>query len=432
MEEPGYRREMTVSESGRGAECRLTKGGRVVNVSAAEQLEIITAGAEEIIPEEEMALKLERALSAGTPLRVKYGADPSAPDLHLGHAVCFRKLRDFQELGHRIIFVIGDFTARIGDPSGRSETRRPLSAEEVEVNARTYMDQVYKLLDPERTEVVYNNDWLGALALADMIRLGARYTVARLLERDDFALRYANEQPIGIHELLYPLLVAYDSVMTQADVELGGTDQKFNMLIGRTIQREYGQEPQVVVTMPLLVGTDGVEKMSKSAGNYIGITESPREMYGKLMSIPDELILTYVHLALGAGPDVLEEYRRALEDGTTNPRDVKSRLARQVVEAYSSREEAQAAAVEFDRVFREKGAPDEVSLFTVEGTRIWIVQLLVDAGLAASKGEARRLIQGGGVQIDGTKVEDPEQEVDVAEERLLKAGKRRFLRVRGS
>ncbi|KPK68358.1 tyrosyl-tRNA synthetase [candidate division TA06 bacterium SM1_40] len=403
-----------------------------MNVSAAEQLEIITAGAEEIIPEEEMALKLERALSAGTPLRVKYGADPSAPDLHLGHAVCFRKLRDFQELGHRIIFVIGDFTARIGDPSGRSETRRPLSAEEVEVNARTYMDQVYKLLDPERTEVVYNNDWLGALALADMIRLGARYTVARLLERDDFALRYANEQPIGIHELLYPLLVAYDSVMTQADVELGGTDQKFNMLIGRTIQREYGQEPQVVVTMPLLVGTDGVEKMSKSAGNYIGITESPREMYGKLMSIPDELILTYVHVALGAGPDVLEEYRRALEDGTTNPRDVKSRLARRVVESYSSREEAQAAAVEFDRVFREKGAPDEVPLFTVEGTRIWIVQLLVDAGLAVSKGEARRLIQGGGVQIDGTKVEDPEQEVDVAEERLLKAGKRRFLRVRGS
>jgi len=432
MQKPGYRREMTVSESGRGAECRETKGGRVVNVSAAEQLEIITAGAEEIIPEEEMALKLERALSAGTPLRVKYGADPSAPDLHLGHAVCFRKLRDFQELGHRIIFVIGDFTARIGDPSGRSETRRPLSAEEVEVNARTYMDQVYKLLDPERTEVVYNNDWLGALALADMIRLGARYTVARLLERDDFALRYANEQPIGIHELLYPLLVAYDSVMTQADVELGGTDQKFNMLIGRTIQREYGQEPQVVVTMPLLVGTDGVEKMSKSAGNYIGITESPREMYGKLMSIPDELILTYVHVALGAGPDVLEEYRRALEDGTTNPRDVKSRLARRVVESYSSREEAQAAAVEFDRVFREKGAPDEVPLFTVEGTRIWIVQLLVDAGLAVSKGEARRLIQGGGVQIDGTKVEDPEQEVDVAEERLLKAGKRRFLRVRGS
>lgn len=402
-----------------------------MKLSPEEQLAIIRQGSEEIIPEDEMAQKVERAVSSGTPLRVKYGADPSAPDLHLGHAVCFRKLRDFQQLGHRIIFVIGDFTARIGDPSGRSETRKPLSAEDVDVNAGTYMHQVYKLLDPERTEVVYNNEWLGSLTLADMIRLGSRYTVARLLERDDFAKRYASEQPIGIHELLYPLLVAYDSVMTEADVELGGTDQKFNMLLGRTIQREYGQEPQIVVTMPLLVGMDGVEKMSKSVGNYIGITDSPREMYGKIMSIPDELILTYVTLALGAGPESVEEYRRALEGPDANPRDVKSRLACEVAAAYSSPEEARAAAAEFDRIFRDKGFPDDVPVFEVDGRSMWIVQLLVDAGLVTSRGEARRLIQGGGVQIDGIRVEDADLEVDLGDERLIKAGKRRFLRVRG-
>jgi tyrosyl-tRNA synthetase len=402
-----------------------------VKLSPEEQLAIIRQGSEEIIPEDEMALKVERAVASGTPLRVKYGADPSAPDLHLGHAVCFRKLRDFQQLGHRIIFVIGDFTARIGDPSGRSETRRPLSTEEVDTNAHTYMDQVYRLLDPELTEVVYNNEWLGSLTLADMIRLGSRYTVARLLERDDFAKRYASEQPIGIHELLYPLLVAYDSVMTEADVELGGTDQKFNMLLGRTIQREYGQEPQIVVTMPLLVGTDGVEKMSKSMGNYIGITDSPREMYGKIMSIPDELILTYVSLALGAGSGSLEEYRRVLAGPDANPRDVKSRLAAELTAAYSSPEEARAAAAEFDRIFRDKGSPDDVPVFEIDGRSMWIVQLLVDAGVVTSRGEARRLIQGGGVQIDGVRVEDPDLEVDLGDERLIKAGKRRFLRVRG-
>ena len=396
-----------------------------------EQLERIRTGTEELLPEPELITKLERSRRDGKPLAVKCGYDPTRPDLHVGHAVTLRKLRDFQELGHDVIFVIGSFTAMIGDPSGRSETRPPLSREEVEANAETFADQVYLLLDRERTSIRYNSEWLDEFSFEDVLRLASRYTMARMLERDDFRHRYEAGNPIAIHELLYPLAQAYDSVALEADVELGGTDQKFNLLVARDIQREFGQEPQVVVTLPLLEGTDGVLKMSKSYGNAIGLTEPPEEMYGKTMSIPDRLIVKYYRLALGAPPAEVAEVERRLADGA-NPRDLKRRLARELVAVYHDAAAARTAEAHFDRLFVEHGLPDEVPEVTVSLTEPdaplpWILR---QAGLAASTSEGRRLVEQGGVSVDRERVDDPDRRLAAGTSVLLQVGKRRFARVR--
>jgi tyrosyl-tRNA synthetase len=409
---------------------------------ALDQLGVLRRGAAEIVTEDELLDKLERALGTGVPLRVKLGADPSAPDLHLGHAVVLRKLREFQDLGHQVIFLIGDFTGMIGDPTGRSETRKPLSAEEIRANAETYRKQIFKLLDPARTEIRFNSEWLSQMSFADVIRLAAQYTVARILERDDFEERYAQRRPIGIHEFLYPLIQGHDSVVLRADVELGGTDQKFNLLVGRDLQRASGQEPQVALITPLLEGTDGVEKMSKSVGNYIGIDEPPREIYGKTMSIPDPLILRYAELGAGVRPEDLAVMERGLADGSLHPRAVKADLARRLVALYHGHAAADDAAAEFDRIFKGKGLPDDVPVFEVakqtpehpEGTRgaVSITWLVAASGGAKSFSEARRLIRQGGVSLDGEVVQDEHLPVVVDRERLLKVGKRFFRRIRGA
>ncbi|MGH7564753.1 MAG: tyrosine--tRNA ligase [Gemmatimonadota bacterium] len=405
--------------------------GHIAFPPVEEQLERIRAGVEELIPEQELTAKLERSRETGKPLAVKCGYDPTRPDLHVGHAVTLRKLRDFQELGHDVIFVIGSFTAMIGDPSGRTATRPPLSREEVEANARTFADQVFLVLDRERTSIRYNSEWLGELRFEDVLRLASRYTVARMLERDDFRKRYESEGPIAIHELLYPLAQAYDSVALQADVELGGTDQKFNLLVARHIQREFGQEPQVIVTLPLLEGTDGVQKMSKSYGNAIGLTEPPEEMYGKTMSIPDGLIVKYFRLALGAPAREVEEVERRLADGD-NPRDWKRRLARELVTRYHDPSQAEAAEAHFDRLFVERGLPDEIPEVTVslsesDAALPW---LLREAGLAASASEARRLVEQGAVSVDRVRVADPDRRWAAGSTILVQVGSRRFARVR--
>lgn len=395
----------------------------------ATQLELIRRGVAEIIPEEDLVRKLERAIARREPLRVKLGLDPTAPDIHLGHTVVLHKMRQFQELGHQVIIILGDFTARIGDPTGRSETRKPLSAEEIEANAATYREQIFKVLDPERTRVVFNSQWLAPLTFADVIALAARYTVARMLERDDFARRFREGSPIGIHEFLYPLMQGYDSVALAADVELGGTDQKFNLLVGRVLQREYGQEPQVAITMPILEGLDGVQKMSKSLGNYVGITEPPSEMYGKIMSLPDELMVRYFELVTAVPTEEVRSIAEGLAAGRLHPRDVKMRLAREIVTAYHSRDAAERAEAEFVRVFRHHDLPEEVPAFRVAPGRVWLPRLMVEAGLAPSTSEARRLIQQGGVKVDGIPVADPAAEIVPAEGMVIKAGKRRFVRL---
>lgn len=405
--------------------------GRITFPTVEEQLERIRAGAEELIPEDELAAKLERSRKTATPLAVKCGYDPTRPDLHVGHTVTLRKLRDFQELGHDVIFVIGSFTAMIGDPSGRSTTRPPLSREEVEANAETFADQVFLLLDRERTAIRYNSEWLGKLGFEDVLRLASRYTTARMLERDDFKQRYESGDPIAIHELLYPLAQAYDSVVLEADVELGGTDQKFNLLVARHIQREFGQEPQVIVTLPLLEGTDGVQKMSKSYGNAIGLTEAPEEMYGKTMSIPDGLIVKYFRLAVGAPAEEVADVERRLADGD-NPRDLKRRLARELVGRYHGPEAAAAAEAHFDRLFVEHGLPAEIPEVTVslrepDAPLSWILR---EAGLVASSSDAVRLFEQGGVSVDGERVNDARQRLAAGSTVLLQVGKRRFARVR--
>lgn len=401
---------------------------------AMRQLQILKRGVAQIISEEELLAKLERSVRERRPLRIKYGADPSAPDIHLGHTVCLRKMRQFQELGHEVLFIIGDFTGRIGDPTGKSETRRQLSEEEVQANARTYREQVFKILDPERTKVLFNSSWLGKLNFYDIINLTAKYTVARMLERDEFQKRLSEQRPIGIHELLYPLAQAYDSVAVRADLELGGTDQTFNFVVARDIQREFGQEPQVVLTMPLLVGTDGVNKMSKSLGNYIGINEPPEDMYGKCMSIPDELIVQYLELVTDVPMSEVEQLKQGMADGSVNPMEAKMRLAREVVRLYHGEEAAARAEQEFIRVFRQKEVPEDVPVVRVapeqlRDGRMPIVALLTFAGLAPSNSEARRLIAQGGVRLDGLKVCDEKAMVEVREGMLIKVGKRRFVRV---
>ncbi len=396
-----------------------------------EQLALIKQGMHDIIREEELKARLEKAVATGTPLRVKAGFDPTAPDLHLGHTVLIQKLKHFQDLGHQVIFLIGDFTGLIGDPSGKSETRPPLTEEQVKANAATYERQIFKILDPDKTLIDFNSRWMKAMHAQDLIRLAARHTVARMLEREDFHKRYASQTPISIHEFLYPLIQAYDSVALEADVELGGTDQKFNLLVGREIQREYGQEPQVVLTMPLLEGLDGVQKMSKSLGNYVGIDEPPGVMFGKIMSIDDTLMLRYYELLIDVSPGDLNRLREDLAQGRKHPRDAKEELAVALVGRYHGRAAAAQAAEEFRKVFREKGLPEEIEEVTlkVKEPSLWLPRLLLDARLTASTSEARRLITQGGVHVDGEKVTDVNLELPPGKTYLLKAGKRRFKRV---
>jgi tyrosyl-tRNA synthetase len=396
-----------------------------------EQMQIIKRGAVEVIPEDELREKLKKSFDENRPLNIKLGCDPTRPDLHLGHSVVLRKLAQFQELGHQAILIIGDFTAMIGDPSGRNQTRPPLTFEEAKTNAESYLTQAYKILHPERTKIVYNSEWLGKMNFEEVIRLASRYTVARMLERDDFTKRFKGGIPISMHEILYPLAQAMDSVAIKSDVELGGTDQKFNLLVGRDIQREYDIEPQIILTMPLLVGTDGTEKMSKSYDNYIGIDDTPQDMYGKTLSIPDELIYTYFELVTDAPIDELAEIKKQLEDSSVNPRDLKRRLARKIVEMYHSAEDAENAEKEFDKIFVKKGIPDEIPEHEISFTNndLTIIDLIMEVGFAPSRGEARRLVQQGGVSIDGNKVTDFKSVLKPEKDIILKVGKRKFMKI---
>jgi tyrosyl-tRNA synthetase len=399
-----------------------------------EQLEFLRKGAVEIIREEDLRVKLARSANTGKPLRVKLGADPTAPDIHLGHTVVIRRLRAFQELGHTVIFLIGDFTGLIGDPSGKSATRPQLTREEISANAETYKKQVFKLLDPDRTEIRFNSEWMDKLGSDGFIRLASHVTVKQILERDDFQKRLAEERPVALHELLYPLTQAYDSVALKADVELGGTDQKFNLLLGRNLQREYGQEPQVALITPLLEGTDGVQKMSKSLGNYIGIDEAPQEMFGKLMSISDELMWRYYELLTDLTVSDIKWMRERAQYGEDNPRDFKVGLAKRIITDFHSEAEAEAAEEEFNRVFRRKEAPEEIETREVQPGSWPLTRLLVRTELVSSMAEARRLIEQGGVRISGVRQTDAGVvlKLNSGDESVLQVGKRRFLRVRGA
>ena len=394
-----------------------------------EQMDFIRKGAEEIIPEEELVKKIERSIITGNPLRIKLGADPSRPDLHIGHAVVLGKLRDFQLLGHQAVLIIGDFTAMIGDPTGRNKTRPSLTLEETKANARSYFDQAGVILDKDRLEIRYNSEWLNPMSFQDIIALAARYTVARMLERDDFAKRLKNGIPVSIHELLYPLAQAYDSVAIQSDLELGGTDQKFNLLVGRDIQKEYGMEAQVTLTMPLLVGLDGKEKMSKSLGNYIGITDAPNEIYGKTLSIPDELILRYFTLTTDLRPDQIRRIEDEMSQGK-NPRDAKHQLAWELTRTYHSIDAANAARNEFEKVFVERGIPEDIEAYQLMINPVLVANLISESGLAPSNAEAKRLIKQGGVSINGNKINDFMAEYQFMDGDIIKVGKRKFLKIK--
>ena len=396
-----------------------------------EQLDVIKRGISEIVPEEDLVRKIERSLKTNKPLNVKLGCDPSKPDLHLGHSVVLRKLRQFQDLGHQAILIVGDFTGMIGDPSGRNKTRPPLSIEETRTNGQSYFEQATKILSTKKIQMLYNSEWLQKMSFADVITLCSKYTVARMLERDDFERRLKAGEPIGVHEMLYPLAQAMDSVAIRADVELGGTDQKFNLLVGRDIQREHGMDPQVAVLMPILTGTDGTEKMSKSLDNYIGIDESPKQIYGKTLSIPDTLIYDYFVLATDELPAELAGIKNQLENPETNPRDLKRRLARELVSIYHSPQAAVAAEQEFDRIYVHKQLPDDVPQFSIhhDDARIGIVELLTETKLVSSKGEARRMIEQGGVSVDGERIVDEDAAVVLDKSIVVRVGKRKFLRV---
>lgn len=403
--------------------------------SPKEQLEMLRERVVDLISPEELLSKLERSAQTGQPLRIKYGADPSAPDIHLGHVVGLNKLREFQNLGHTVVFLIGDFTGMIGDPSGRSQTRPPLSREEVLRNAETYQKQVYKVLDPTRTEIRFNSEWCASLRFEDVVRLAARVTVAQLLARDDFSKRYQEAQPISLVEFLYPLIQAYDSVMLKADVEVGGTDQLFNLLLGRELQKSYGEEPQVVMTLPLLEGLDGVNKMSKSLGNYVGVTDPPREMFGKLMSISDDLMWRYFSLVLCLPDAEISSLRQSVQRGLRHPREVKDELAQRIVARFHSHEQAASASEEFRRVFSQKELPDEITEIRIgpedlqEG-RVEVVGLLIKAKLASSRSEARRLIEQGAVRIDNQRITDIKARVVATDGMVIRSGKRGFARIR--
>jgi len=402
---------------------------------AEQQLEIIKRGTVEIIPEEELLQKLKRAEATGKPLRVKLGLDPTAPDIHLGHTVVLQKMRQFQALGHEAILILGDFTARIGDPTGENQTRQQLTEEEVRTNALTYEKQIYKILIPEKTKLLFNSQWLASLKFAQVIQLAAKYTVARMLERDDFDRRFKEGYPIGVHEFFYPLMQGYDSVVLRADVELGGTDQKFNLLMGRTLQKEYGQEPQVALMMPILEGLDGSQKMSKSLGNYIGINEPPQEMYGKTMSLPDQLMFRYFELATMLSIEEQRRLKDGLTQGALHPRDLKMRLAREIVTIYHGKEAALQAEKEFKRVFQQRELPEDIPDFNLAPTMldsqgfIWLPKLMLLAGLASSTSEGRRLIQQGGVKINGEKITDPAYKLVPLNGMVIQAGKRKYVRL---
>jgi len=399
-------------------------------ISIQEQVQKIRSGAVELITEQELTAKLGRSLKEKKPLRIKYGADPSAPDLHLGHTVPLRKLRQFQELGHQVVFIIGDFTARIGDPSGRSETRPMLSAAEVKRNAETYQQQVFRILDADKTEVRYNSEWLESMDAVHVLDLTSKYTVARLLERDDFEKRYRSGLPIALVEFLYPLMQGYDSVIVRSDLEIGGTDQKFNLLVGRELQREWKSEPQVVLTLPLIEGTDGVQKMSKSYGNHIALKDLPKEMYGKVMSLPDALMERYFRLVAPIDSSEADRILSDLASGKLHPRAAKARLAFEIVKEYHSVKEAEEASREFDRIFKDKGLPEEIETVRMKEKQMDILTLLKETGLVPSKMEARRLISQGGVKLDSERVNDEHFVVDLKKPVLVQCGKRKFLRVK--
>ncbi|AQS56098.1 tyrosine--tRNA ligase [Novibacillus thermophilus] len=408
---------------------------RQIAQEVERQWNILRRGVVEIIPEAELKERLTRSLREDRPLKVKLGLDPSAPDIHIGHTVVLHKLRQFQELGHVVQLIIGDFTGRIGDPTGKSETRKQLTEAEIEENARTYKEQLFKILDPEQTEVHFNSKWLAPLTFSDVLELAAKTTVARMLERDDFERRYRANQAISVHEFFYPLMQGYDSVALGCDVELGGTDQKFNLLMGRQLQQEYGQEPQIVMMLPLLEGLDGEKKMSKSLGNYIGIDDEPNDMYGKAMSVPDELMLKYFELATDLPMEELELLEQQLTTGTLHPRDAKMQLAKTFVRMYHGEEAAEGAEQHFKTVFQQNALPEDIPEVVLgkgelENGKLWIVKLLTRLDLVPSNGEARRMVGQGAVKIDGQKVEGAGVDVDVTDGMIVQVGKRKFARVR--
>lgn len=401
-----------------------------MNRETERQLKIILKGVEEILSEQELEDKLSHSLSTGTPLKIKAGFDPTAPDLHLGHTVLIQKMRDFQKLGHEVNFLIGDFTGLIGDPSGRSEIRKPLSPEQVLENAKTYEKQIFKILEPGKTRIVFNSQWMKKVSSMDLIRLCSKQTVARMLERDDFQNRFKNHLPISIHEFIYPLIQGYDSVMMKADVELGGTDQRFNLLMGRELQKGYGQSPQVVIMMPILEGLDGVQKMSKSLGNYIGIDEPPEEIYGKLMSMDDQLMMRYYNLLTDKEPEELEELSLNISEGKIHPKDAKKRLAFNLVERYHGRSMAEEAQERFEKIHEKRGVPDDIPVYIPPvKENVWLVKFVVDRGLVQSSSQARRMIKQGAITIDGEKVLDENITIDLSQPSVIKVGKRNFLKI---
>ena len=393
------------------------------------QLESFLDGFIDVISRKELESKLEESLRRKRPLRIKYGADPSAPDLHLGHTVPLRKLRALKDLGHKVIFIIGDFTARIGDPSERSETRPMLSEKEIKKNSKTYQEQVFKILDPKKTEVQHNSKWLKKMKPENFLKLMSEYTVARLLERDDFSKRYKSGEPIAVVEFLYPLLQGFDSVQIKADIEIGGTDQLFNLLVGRELQRSAGEAPQVVLTLPLIEGTDGIQKMSKSLGNHIALNDSPREMFGKIMSLPDELMEKYYRYASALKKDEVSDIMKKLKEGNLHPRTAKVNLAKRIVSLFYSSEIAESASREFDEIFQKKGLPDDVLVVKINEKEIDICSLLFVSGLVPSKSEARRFCMQGAVKFDNEKILDAKTKITLSESAILQCGKRKFARI---
>lgn len=401
-----------------------------------KQMDVIMLGTEDILIEEELECIVKKSIEEDKPLKVKLGLDPTSPDIHLGHTVVLNKLRQFQDLGHRAILIIGDYTARIGDPSGRSILRPKLSAEDIDRNAKTYMKQAFKILDPEKTEVVKNSNWLKSLRFEDILNLTSKFTVARMLERDDFKKRFKSNTPIAIMEFLYPIMQAYDSIAIEADVELGGTDQKFNLLMGRELQKEFSQKPQIAITMPILVGTDGIEKMSKSLGNYIGVDEPPQEIFGKVMSIPDNIMMDYFRLVTTLDSEEIREIEDSIKKEKLNPSIAKRKLAKIIIENLYTKNDALEAEEDFDLIFKKKGIPDKVEEYIInpkdiKNKKISLVQLLTDSGLAKSNGEARRLVAQGGIKINERKISDPNLELSLNDinEKVIQRGKRHFRKI---
>jgi len=398
-----------------------------IDKQVEQQMEMIRRGTAEIVPEEELKQKLYRSIKQGHPLRIKLGLDPTAPDIHLGHTVVLNKLRQFQDLGHEVHLIIGDFTGRIGDPSGKSETRKQLTEEEVNANAATYKEQIFKVLDTSKTIIHFNSHWLMKLNFVDVLNLAGRYTVARMLERDDFSKRYKEGLPIGIHELMYPLMQGYDSVELRADVELGGTDQKFNLLVGRNLQKEYGFEPQIALMMPILEGTDGIQKMSKSLGNYIGVNDEPYDMFGKVMSIPDNLIIRYFELLTRVSMEEIKSYQAGMAKGEMNPRDVKIWLAKKIITAYHSEEEADKAEERFKLVFSQRDIPDDIPVVQTSEQEVWLPKFMQENSMVESSSEGKRMLQQGAVKVNGEKQTD--ENLVLLDNMVIQVGKRKFLKI---